>query len=54
MEMYFKLKMIEEIIGYVLVFIVVGFWVILVIFLAIKEKIKEFRRKRDKEKGNKR
>lgn len=50
MEMYFKLKLIEEIIGYVLLFLVVGFWVILIILLAIKDKINEFRRKRDKEK----
>jgi len=48
MEMYFKLKMIEEIIGWGLLFVVIGFWVILVIFLDIKDKIKEFRRKRGK------
>lgn len=54
MEAYFKLKLIEEIIGYVLLFLVVGFWVILIILLAIKDKINEFRRKRDKEKENKR
>ena len=53
MEMYFKFKLIEEIIGYVLLFVVVGFWVILIILLAIKDKFNEFRRKRDKERENK-
>ena len=50
MEMYFKFKLIEEIIGYILLFVVVGFWVILIVLLTIKDKFDEFRRKREKKK----
>ena len=55
MEMYFRLKLLEEIIGYILVFLVLGFWVILIIFYAIKDKIREIKERKDKEdEGNKR
>ena len=44
---------VQSIVMTIALFVVVGFWVILIILLAIKDKFNEFRRKREKERGNK-